>query len=134
MLVDRNNATAGIEQLAEVQVGSFPDAVSFTPDCSTIFVANEGEAGVDENGTFTNPEGSVSIVPLTPIISGSSPEEIQAAVSTVGFTFMNDDPEKFTEEGVRWVWRGQGLAVGAENETISKDMEPEQIVITKVCK
>lgn len=130
--VDRNNPAAGIELLAEVKVGSLPDAVSFTPDCSTILVANEGEAGVDENGNFTNPEGSVTVVPVGPIVSGSSAEEIQSLVNTVGFTFMNDDPEGFTKEGVRWIWRGQGLASGKRGQTISKDMEPEQIVVTKV--
>ena len=44
-------------------VGASPaSAIVFTRDCQTILVANEGEAGKDDQGRFIDPEGSVSII------------------------------------------------------------------------
>lgn len=51
--------------VAEVTVGSLPDMLIFTKDCSTVLTADEGEAGGDENDVFINPEGSVSIVDVS---------------------------------------------------------------------
>ena len=36
--------------------------IHFTKDCNKMVVANEGEAGVMDDGTFFNPKGTVGIV------------------------------------------------------------------------
>ena len=45
--------------LKDVQVGSLPDMLTFTPDGSKVLVANEGEPGT------VDPDGSVSIIDLS---------------------------------------------------------------------
>lgn len=56
--------------MAEVAVGPLPDMLTFTPDCSTILTANEGEAGEGPDGVFMNPEGSVSIISVAGALAG----------------------------------------------------------------
>lgn len=58
--------------LVEVTVGALPDMITFTPDCSTILTANEGEAGQDADGLFVNPEGSVSIISVEAALAGEA--------------------------------------------------------------
>lgn len=53
-------------------VGALPDMLVFTPDCSTILTANEGEAGQDPDGMFFNPEGSVSIISVGAALAGEA--------------------------------------------------------------
>ena len=51
-------------------MGALPDMLVFTKDCKTLLTADEGEAGADPDGVFTNPEGSVSIVDVTKALNG----------------------------------------------------------------
>ena len=116
----------GLELLHEVKVGALPDSIAFTPQCTKLLVANEGEAGMTKKGEFINPEGSVSIIDMKKLEKGD------AAVETVDFTAFNDDPESLTKTGVRWVWRGQGLKPSMmASQTLSKDLEPEQVVVSE---
>ncbi|MFJ7825426.1 choice-of-anchor I family protein [Psychrobacillus sp. NPDC096623] len=50
------------EFLSQVQVGSLPDMVTFTPDGSKAIVANEGEPSDDYS---VDPEGTVSIIDVS---------------------------------------------------------------------
>ncbi|GMH33047.1 hypothetical protein BSKO_00881 [Bryopsis sp. KO-2023] len=118
------NPEDGMKLVHNITTGALPDALSFTPDCKTILTANEGEAGLDAEGNFTNPEGSVTIVNLEALEKG------EKGVKNINFQFVNEDPEKYTNDGVRWVWKGQTLDDGKETQTLSKDLEPEQVVVT----
>ena len=116
----------GLELLHEVEVGALPDSIAFTPQCSKLLVANEGEAGMTKKGKFINPEGSVSIIDMKKLEKG------EAAVETVDFTSFNDDTERVIKNGVRWIWRGQGLKPSMmASQTLSKDLEPEQVVVSE---
>jgi len=97
-----------------------------------ILVANEAEAGLDGDGMFLNPEGSVTIFPTKSLKTGETvpKKELQKSAKTIGFEFLNENPEKYTKKGVRWVWRGQALEEGADTQTFSKDIEPEQVIVT----
>ncbi|CAD7700147.1 unnamed protein product [Ostreobium quekettii] len=131
---DRTAPEAALDLLARVQTGALPDAVAFTPDCAKILVANEAEPATVADGSFFNPEGSVSVIDVAAAVAAAEAGgDTLAAAKTVDFKFVNDDPESLTEAGVRWVWRGQGLGGEAdpEGETFSKDLEPEQIVTSK---
>ena len=93
----------GLELQYEVEVGALPDSIVFTKDCGRLIAGNEGEAGVNRRGEFTNPEGSVTIIDMEALEQG------EEATQTVDFTSFNDDPTSAMDAGVRWIWRGQGL-------------------------
>eukprot|EP00892_Ulva_mutabilis_P008435 jgi/Ulvmu1/5964/UM026_0087.1 len=121
-------SAGGLEMVAEVTAGALPDMITFTPDCSTILTANEGEAGQDADGVFVNPEGSVSIISVEAAIAGT-----EGAVREAGFTEFNDQAEELIAQGVRWIWRGQGFLDPSAfpEQTFSKDLEPEFIALSK---
>ncbi|MBM3685159.1 MAG: alkaline phosphatase [Actinobacteria bacterium] len=91
-------------------VGALPDAVTFTPDGSAVLVANEGEP----NSTYTvDPEGSVSIIPITNGVPGSP--------VTVGFVGYNAQIATLRAAGVR---------IFGPNATVAQDFEPEYITVS----
>jgi hypothetical protein len=57
----------------DVTVGALPDMIKFTKGCGTLLTANEGEAGADPDGVFSNPEGSVSIIDVDAVLGGADP-------------------------------------------------------------
>jgi 2',3'-cyclic-nucleotide 2'-phosphodiesterase / 3'-nucleotidase / 5'-nucleotidase len=95
--------------LKDVQVGSLPDMLTFTPDGSKVLVANEGEPGT------VDPEGSISIIDL----SGGVNNLTQANVTTVGFMSFNGLEAQLRADGVR-IFPGK---------TASQDLEPEYIAV-----
>lgn len=96
--------------LKDVQVGSLPDMLTFTPDGSKVLVANEGEPGT------VDPEGSVNIIDL----SGGVNNLTQANVTTAGFTSFNGLETQLRADGVR-IFPGK---------TASQDLEPEYIAVS----
>jgi len=82
-----------------VEVGALPDGIAFTPDGSTLIVANEGEPddGVD-------PEGSISLVNVT----------------TFGVTPITFDGLTSVPDGVRIIGTPDN-----PTPTIAEDLEPE---------
>lgn len=123
---DADTPENGLALLHEITTGALPDAVEFTPDCKKILTADEGEAGLDAQGQFANPEGSVTIVDLEALEAG------QEGVRTIDFQFVNNDTDRFLQQGVRYSWRGQTLESNQESQTLSKDLEPEQVVVSEV--
>ena len=95
--------------LKDVQVGSLPDMLTFTPDGSKVLVANEGEPGT------IDPDGSVSIIDL----SGGVNNLTQANVATADFTSFNGLEAQLRADGVRIV----------PGKTAAQDLEPEYIAI-----
>ncbi|XP_071508992.1 mesenchyme-specific cell surface glycoprotein-like [Diadema antillarum] len=95
----------------EFQVGSKPKSIKFTRDCSTIVVANEGEAAVAGQGSqsqWVNPEGSVSIIRLY----GNRPNRGQGGGPNGG------NPNGGNPNGGRNAWGngGQGGGQGGWNQ------------------
>lgn len=106
----------------EVTVGALPDMVTFNHRGDRVLVANEGEPRcVDENGAgvtdpakATNPEGSVSIIPIDRGKPG--------AVKTVSFADYNGKESELRRKGVRvGTWPGA---------TVAEDLEPEYITLS----
>jgi hypothetical protein len=91
--------------IRKVTVGALPDMVTFTSDCKTVLVANEGEPddGVD-------PEGSISIINAK-----------NGKVRTADFKRFNGKEKMLKAKGVRLF---PGVAV-------ANDLEPEYIAIDK---
>ncbi|GJD21798.1 hypothetical protein RIVM261_067540 [Rivularia sp. IAM M-261] len=96
--------------LKDVQVGSLPDMLTFTPDGSKVLVANEGEPGI------VDPDGSVSIIDL----SGGVNNLTQANVTTASFASFNGLEAQLRADGVR-IFSGK---------TAAQDLEPEYIAVS----
>lgn len=95
--------------LNAVDVGANPDMVTFTPDGKYALVANEGEP----NDAYTvDPVGSVSVVDLTGGVEN-------ATVKTAGFEAFDGKPLP------------KGLRIAKPGATVSQDMEPEYIAVSK---
>lgn len=98
----------------QVTVGAMPDMITFNKNFTKILTANEGEP----NSTYsTDPEGSVSIIDLTPGYANVT----NANVTTVGFTAYN---------GQATALRTQGIRVFSTSATVAQDFEPEYITIS----
>lgn len=100
-----------LELISTVPVGALPDMVTFTPNGKTVLVANEGEPNADYT---VDPEGSVSVISLTPL---KSPR-----VRTARFTRF-DGQEDFL--------RGIGIRIYGPNARASQDFEPEYIAVSE---
>lgn len=108
--------------LAQFEVGSLPDMLTFTPDGSRLLVANEGEAttldALDEGATYVNPVGSIGVIDLGGGIGS-------ATVQTAGFEAFNADAATLIADGVRLFVNAPGFA----GTTVAQDLEPEYIAI-----
>ncbi len=88
-------------------VGSLPDMVTFTPDGTSILVANEGEPNDDYT---VDPIGSISIINVA---SGN--------VTTLDFTAFNNQEASLENQGFR---------VFGPGATLAEDVEPEFIAVS----
>jgi hypothetical protein len=96
--------------LSHVQVGSLPDAVTFSPDGRWVISSNEGSPSDDYK---INPEGSVSMID----VSGGVAKLTQAQVTTVRFT-----DTQIIDPSIRKV---------KADATYAQDFEPEYTVIAE---
>lgn len=98
-----------------VGVGAMPDMITFNHAGTKILTANEGEP----NTTYTNdPEGSISIIDLTPGIGNLS----YLNVTTANFNAFDAQAASLKAAGVR---------LYATGSTVSQDLEPEYITISE---
>ena len=96
--------------LNSVTVGALPDMLTFTPDGSRILVANEGEPSDSYNN---DPEGTVSIIDLTPGIAALSDTDV-TQVSFAAFNGTDVAPIRIYGPGA----------------TVAQDLEPEYIAVS----
>ena len=101
--------------ISQVQVGAMPDMITFNRNYTKILTANEGEASADYS---SDPEGSVSIVDLTPGYASLT----NSNVTTVGFTAYN---------GQETALRAQGIRVFSTSASVAQDFEPEYIAVSE---
>ncbi|NAS31519.1 alkaline phosphatase [Flavobacteriaceae bacterium R38] len=102
---------------ATYTVGALPDMVTFTPDGTSILVANEGEP----NDEYTiDPKGSISIIDVA---SGN--------VTTLEFDAFNNQEAALEAEGFRVFGPGATLAEDVEPEfiTVSDDSQTAYVVL-----
>lgn len=94
--------------LNAVVVGALPDMLTFTPNGSTVLVANEGEP----NNDYTiDPEGSVSMIDLSGGVSN-------ATVATAGFTAFNGTT------------LDSSIRIFGPGASVAQDLEPEYIAVS----
>ncbi len=100
-----------LSYLSDVQIGSLPDMVTFTPDGYFVLVAIEGEPADDYS---VDPEGSISVIDLRYTI----PENLTAAnVATADFSRFNHRPLH------------RSVRVFSPGATPAQDFEPEYITV-----
>ena len=100
--------------ISQVTVGAMPDMITFNKDYSKILTANEGEP----DASYANdPEGSVSIIDLTPGYANLT----NANVTNIGFTAYNGQSATLIAQGIR---------VFATSASVAQDFEPEYIAIS----
>ena len=100
--------------ISQVTVGAMPDMITYNKDYSKILTANEGEP----DATYTNdPEGSVSIIDLTPGYANLT----NANVTNIGFTAYNGQSASLIAQGIR---------VFSTSASVAQDFEPEYIAIS----
>ncbi|NDB33853.1 MAG: T9SS C-terminal target domain-containing protein [Flavobacteriia bacterium] len=98
----------------QVTVGAMPDMLTFDKTYSKIITANEGEP----DATYTNdPEGSISIIDLTPGYANLT----NANVTTLGFTAYNGQAAALIAQGIR---------VFSTSASVAQDFEPEYVAVS----
>lgn len=100
--------------ISQVEAGAMPDMITFNKDFTKVLTANEGEP----NSTYSaDPEGSVTIVDLTPGYAALT----NANVTTISLTQYN---------GQEVALRAQGIRVFTTSASVAQDFEPEYIAIS----
>ncbi len=107
--------------LKQLRVGPNPDMLTFTPDGKKVLVANEGEPPF---GYRVDPEGSVSIIDITPGISNLS----QSNVTTAGFTAFNNQNIDARIKRTGRILDSVGNFI--RFSTIAEELEPEYITVS----
>ena len=97
------------DYLGFVAAGPLPDMVTFSPDGTTVLVANEGEPNDDYT---VDPEGSITVIDIS--------EGIAAATSRTA-TFYGFNPE-FLDPSIR---------IFGPNAYVAQDLEPEYITVSE---
>lgn len=110
------NASGAATYLKKVSVGSLPDGVAFSPDGKYLVVANEAELSNSFMTDGIDPEGSISIIPI------SSGVPADTAI-TVGFG-------DFNAGGSRHAELPAGVRIGRPGATVAQDLEPEYVSIS----
>ena len=100
--------------LSQVTVGAMPDMITFNKNYTKILTANEGEPNA---GYTVDPEGSVSVIDLTPGIANLT----NTNVTTIGLTAYNGQQATLTAQGIR---------IFSTSATVAQDLEPEYITIS----
>lgn len=99
------------ESIQVITVGSLPDMVTFTPDGTTVLVANEAEP----NNDYTiDPEGSIGIIDISGGVGN-------ATVAIADFTAYNSQLDSLKADGVR---------IFGPGATVAQDFEPEYISVS----
>ena len=103
-------APSACAPLHEVEVGSLPDMLMFSPSGRYVVVANEGEALVEDDEIVEDPKGTVTIIDLRQGVT-------RPIVDEVDFTSLDAGP---APAGV----------ILDPNRTPSNDVEPEYVTIS----
>lgn len=98
----------------QVTVGALPDMITYNKDFTKLLTANEGEP----NGDYSvDPEGSVSIIDMTPGVASIT----NANVTTISLTQFNGQENALIAQGIR---------IFSTSASVAQDLEPEYITIS----
>ncbi|XP_071946080.1 mesenchyme-specific cell surface glycoprotein-like [Antedon mediterranea] len=111
-----------IEQYNDVEVGPEPSMLTFTENCRTLLVANEGGADESADGTtIVDPEGTITILRFPTNDLSQTPDK-----KTVNFNEFDSESAEYESKGVRIPYKG---ALSSGTTTFSQSMEPEYITL-----
>jgi len=102
--------------LKKVTVGSLPDGVAFSPDGKYLVVANEGELSTTFMTDGIDPDGTISIIPITNGVPADT-------ATTLGFGDFNVGASRRSELPA-------GVRIGRPGATVAQDLEPEYVSIS----
>ncbi|MCA8916257.1 MAG: choice-of-anchor I family protein [Planctomycetes bacterium] len=105
-----------------VTVGALPDMLTFTPNGANLLVANEGEPNDDYT---TDPEGTVSIIPITSWAPGTGTLTLGSTVS-IDFQAFNVGQSRAAE----FPAASTGARIFGPGATRAQDVEPEYIAVS----
>jgi DNA-binding beta-propeller fold protein YncE len=125
VLFYRLDATGQGIFIKAVEAGALPDMVTFSPDGSTVLVANEGEPDTDY---VVDPDGSISLISLTDGVPADSAQTINF---TSDMTFSNDtlvSDDYATQSQRMALLKAAGVKfAGPTGTTVAQELEPEYI-------
>ncbi len=110
------SATGALTFSKKVTVGVLPDSVSFSPDGSSLVVANEGELSNTFGTDNIDPDGSISIVRITNGVPADNAIQLT-------FTDFNTGSSRASE-------LPSGVRIGRPGATVAQDIEPEYVAIS----
>lgn len=140
--------------LADVLVGALPDMLTFTPDGRFVLVANEGEPNSYNRPDSVDPEGTVSIINVRPLLVTARararlgrlerPDRDATASATATATVRGGDGSDsdrpdfvrtvdfrdFNAGGRRHAELSPDIRVFGPNATVAQDLEPEYITVS----
>ena len=102
--------------LKKVTVGSLPDGVAFSPDGKYLVVANEAELSINFMTDGIDPDGSISIIPITNGVPADTATMLGFADFNVGASRRSELPA--------------GVRIGRPGATVAQDLEPEYVSIS----
>ncbi len=102
--------------LNSLTVGALPDMLVFSPNGKWVLVANEGEPNSYNNNPVPSidPEGSVSVIDMTPGVTSLTQLNVQTA------TFSLAIPQE----------NASSIRIYGPNATFAQDIEPEYITVS----
>ena len=110
------SSTGALSFVKKVTVGSLPDSVAFSPDGSSLVVANEAELSNTFATDSIDPEGSISIVRVVNGVPADNAIDL-------GFT-------DFNVGGSRAAELPAGVRIGRPGASVAQDLEPEYVAIS----
>jgi hypothetical protein len=110
------DSAGAVTFLKKVTVGSLPDGVAFSPDGKYLVVANEGELSNTFMTDNIDPDGSISIIPITNGVPADT-------ATTLGFADFNVGGSRRSELPA-------GIRIGRPGATVAQDLEPEYVSIS----
>lgn len=119
---------SGIGTLVKaVAAGALPDMLTFTPDGSTVLVANEGEPDTDYS---LDPEGSISVISLTDGVPADVAQTINLTSDMVFSSDLLDATDYDTDAKRKALLQAAGVKfAGPPGTTVAQDLEPEYITV-----
>lgn len=96
--------------LNQIQAGSLPDMLTFTPNCDYVLSANEGEPNSYNQPDSVDPEGSVTIVDVRGGVANATARQ----VTFEAFNNAALDPS---------------VRIYGPNASVAQDLEPEYIAV-----
>jgi len=127
VLFYRLDATGAGSFVKAVAAGALPDMLTFTPDGSTVLVANEGEPDTDYT---LDPEGSISVISLTDGVPADVAQTINLTSDMVFSNDLLDAADYDTDAKRKALLQAAGVKfAGPAGTTVAQDLEPEYITV-----